>query len=329
MSVKAYYSTDTDAPVLSGQAGALAALLHACLVAGYGAKTPPGGWASPSGIVANKLALHSAFAGATGIWLHMDDSGAQCALVRAWESITTIDGSGDVSVGSAMFPTLAQSPNYGWKKSNASDATARPWAVIADESACFVILDTNGAGDGTGQVCYFFGDIYKYRDSDAYHFLISGGTTIADGNVSAGHNGRLLYHSNYGETFADTRRWIARRYDQLGAAVAVAEAGDGSVLTSPGTYFGQGGDANVKAIPYPNPVDNGILLAPVSVFESGPYVRGQIPGMYQPLHSTPLPDRASLTDLVGVPGKTLQAFKIYGGSANLGQVLFDVTGPWR
>lgn len=317
MSVKVYYSTDAGAPTLTGEVGSLAALLHAVLTVGYGAKTPPGGWVS-TGVVNNKVALHSTFAGATGHWLHVDDNtNAQTASVRGYESLDSLDGAGAPVNPVNPFPTVAQQSTAAWKKSITSDNTARPWTLIADESFFYFASEPSNAE----AIVYSFGDIIPLRSGDAHHCRIAAGTSAATGAVASGHyDGGSLYKLAALYSTTTTGAWLSRAYDQSGFSVNANTIGDNSATTSSTGILGTAGPT------YPNAANNALLLTPLLTAESATkVVRGAMPGTYQPLHPRPLAHKGTISGLAGFLGRTLFALNINSS----GQVLFDVTGPWR
>src|SRR5574337_1914064 len=98
MTVNVYRSSDASAPVLTGQAGSLITVLDACLISGYGSKSPAG-WAKPySG---TNLAAYRAATG-NRFYFRVDDSGTVEARISGYETMS------DVNTGTGQFPTTAQ-----------------------------------------------------------------------------------------------------------------------------------------------------------------------------------------------------------------------------
>lgn len=171
MTVRVYRSTDASAPVLSGQAGALTALLYACLVTGYGALAAAG-WARE--FTATNKAVFRAASG-NRMRLRVDDTSTTEARVIGYEVMT------DADTGTGPFPTNGQvSGGLYLRKSDSADSTARPWVVIADEKR-FYFLNNSAGSDWyvapTGAQMgghFFFGEIASYKSGDAYNTLIMG-----------------------------------------------------------------------------------------------------------------------------------------------------------
>src|SRR5690348_12633571 len=125
-----YSSSDTGAPVLTGQAGSLIAVLDACLVNGYGTQTAAGWTKAFSGT--NKADYR--MAGGNQFYLDVDDSAAQTAAgkeanVRGYEAMTAL------ATGTNAFPTTTQfaAPGQVIRKSATADATSRGWILVADD----------------------------------------------------------------------------------------------------------------------------------------------------------------------------------------------------
>ena len=129
---RAYYSTDSGAPTLTGQVGSLLTLLDTCLVGtagvAYGSKAAAG-WTKPY-TGTNKAAFQNSVAeGGTGVYVRVDDSAAQTALIRAYATMS------DVDTGTSPCPLTTGTYASGGllPKSNTVDSTQRAWALFADE----------------------------------------------------------------------------------------------------------------------------------------------------------------------------------------------------
>lgn len=328
MSVRLFTSADGSAPVVNGTAGSLVNLLKKCLVDGYGAKTPPGGWECVASGNGQKAAFRSNAAGSSQIWLHADDSApstARFARCRAWETLSGLDANGDPASGSSgQFPTVAQQATCGVMKSATADTLSRPWVLVADSQAFYLAIDW--VSHGAKYDLLFFGDALSLRANDVYGCMVAMNTNEAASSpeTSSGHSrmNELMTSTNA----LQTTHWLARRYDQTGAAVNAGKWGDylcANVAT--GTpRLGTGGFV------YPNPADNSLLVAPIGLLEAGPTARGMMPGLYQPLHNGAVDTHVTIDSPAGLPGRTLFNLKTACTAAgNTSHVMFDVTGPWR
>lgn len=99
MTVRVYHSTDSSAPVLSGQVGALIGVLDAILVNGYGSKAAVGWTKAFSG---TNMAAYKQSAGSNQLYLRVDDTNATDARVVGYETMS------DVNTGTGPFPTATQ-----------------------------------------------------------------------------------------------------------------------------------------------------------------------------------------------------------------------------
>jgi hypothetical protein len=151
---------DPGAPTLSGTAGSLLDILRACLVGTAGVAYGTGateklaaGWTEEFTGTNVAAFRNSLAAGGTGGYLRVDDSSAQVALLRSFGSMSDLDtGVGPMPLTSGTFATGAPV-----KKSESSNATARPWILLADERTFYLhiwpsdrplIVEFYGGGDG-------------------------------------------------------------------------------------------------------------------------------------------------------------------------------------
>lgn len=274
-------------------------------------KTAPLGWTKPySGI--NKAAYLPAASYVQCYLRVLDDSTTPTSANGRWAKVRGYETMSDVDTGTGLFPTTEQSANgLSINKSSTSDSTARAWWLIGD-GGIFYLGPFWHASYLTMADGYVFGDINSLKSGDGYSSLIA----AQPSDTLPSYPG-----SGYGFATLDNAagRYLARDYTQLGSAVTVTWLGDHGISTT----LGYGG------LTYPHPIDNGLLFAPVGVKESAGMRSRALPGLYQPLHVTPLAPLATVTDIPDLPERTLQAMSgsTYGGYT--GQALFDITGPWR
>lgn len=167
---RTYASTDTGAPVLTGEAGTLANVLQKCLVDGYGSKVAAGWSLAFSG--ANKIALRNSLAaGGTGHYFRIldDASGAEGVRV-AWMRGHVDMSDVDTPVGSDVIPNVSSYPDGGHiAKSESADATARTWRVWADELTCWLWVKV---GNDNECILAGFGDIDSFFAVDSYRSFV-------------------------------------------------------------------------------------------------------------------------------------------------------------
>lgn len=263
---------------------------------------PVGQWSKPfSGT--NKAVYRSTDPMGTGLYLRVDDSTTSKATVRMYESMTDVD----TGLGASTI-------NY-WMKSNSTDSTARGWRFIADSRLFFLGVRWSSSYPAQHGI-NSFGDIESYKAGDAYGCWLHG----EGSNSTPGYPGHInSFKSVFGGE--DYPAEIARSYTQVGSAVKIYKTG--SRLCD---YMGYSGSA------YPSPVDNGLLLhAPVVLregYSTGSPARGTLPGVLQPVQTTPLADGDIVADIPQMPGRCVLLVTIAVASSE-GRAAFDITGPWR
>lgn len=312
MTVRLYKHDDTSAPVLTGQAGSLTALLDAVLVNGYGSQTAAG-W-SINQTTTNKRGYKQGSGGnhPTGICLYVDDAasgsgGAREARTCGFETMSAI-----TPVGTGQFPNSTQT-NIGAGflsilKSATNDSTARKWYIIADAWTVYLFVEPGYSGNGpTLGTAFIFGDFESYKTGDAYAQVIIArtGENTTDGRFETfsgtfrGDDGHTVQSNLPGHFFS--RHWNQSAVSAQGGKFTPAESigvwsqgssfwpGDGA--KGSGSYndssFGLGYRGQTPhRFPYPNPVDGSMWMAPMWLIQNG--IRGHLKGIYAPCHSTPL-----------------------------------------
>lgn len=303
MTVRIYRSTDASAPVLSGTAGALVAVLDACLVAGYGSKTAAGWAKSYSGT--NKAAYRQP-AGSSQFYLRVNDAGANEARLVGYETMS------DVDTGTGPFPTDAQlSGGTYLYKSLAANATARPWVLVTNGKIFYMFIAPDASNFTQG---FAFGDFLSYKAGDAYGTCIIGGSaTGANSSQLAAMGGNI--------SSATPGNFIARSYTQIGASVQASKHSDG-VKGSINVAGGAGG------MPYPTLPDGALWFAPLWLSEaSAGCLRGELPGLFCPLHNRPLSNGDKFTGSGAYAGKSFEAVHVNAAGA-AGQLFFETSDTW-
>lgn len=280
-------------------------------------KLAPAGFAKA--FAGTNLAAYQLVAvGSTGFYLRLDDTGTTVARVRGFEAMS------DVDTGTGLFPNGSQIGEAGlyWSKSDAADSTARAWWVFADDRGVYVYTKpTNGHEFHSA----YFGDILPIKQTDAYACVLRG---MSDNWVSdtTAMGQSIEYQKHY--------------FDYPGLHVARAASGiGGSAAMRNGMVFLPALNASVTeglagsfGMQYPSPVDSGLLLTSVAIFNAT-HVRGYYPGVY--LSSQLVNSFFSSGDLVDgggdMAGKSLRAIKVGSGttSSQQGVAFFDTTSDWR
>jgi len=273
----------------------------------------PAGWTKPhSGTF--KAAYQSADPGSTQLYLRVDDTEALYTNVRGYENLTDID------TGSGMFPTAAQQATWWWTKSNTANATARPWALVADGSLIWLMEAWHVTYPLIGTLDHF-GDIAPFG-SDAYGCGITAQRGTKGTAAPWSYSSASAYLDN-----ASNPRYLARLADGTGGPVhsglvgpaistnlfsisgtsaATADVGGGVQIGSP-LYIRNGSGDNAAL--------RGILPGARPVFQRNPFTltAGTIVAPVQEAGG----------------GLFLPVSVLCGSSSTPAQVALDILGPWR
>jgi hypothetical protein len=252
--------------------------------------------------------------------LRVDDTGAQEARVVGYETMT------DVDTGTNPFPTAAQqSGGLFVRKSDTADGTSRAWYCVATETMFYLFIDTaSGSTDPSATPTaarvsgLMFGEFTSYRAGDAYNTIIAAGVVTG---TSAGRVGEITNVSTF---VAATGHYIARNYAQVAGAITCTKSLALGVNMGSGTVLGNG-STNIPA--YPDPVTGGLLVSPLIVVESGPNIRGVLPGLWGPLHNSPANHFDTFSGSGGTAGKTFRLMNISSG-ASLGRCAIETSNTW-
>lgn len=254
----------------------------------------------------NKAAYKSSEAGASGLYLRIDDADARFCRTRGYETMSDVDN------GTGLFPTAAQLANGPtWTKSGTADSTARPWVLVGD-GRLFYLFSGYYTSSSQPYAPYVFGDITSYKTGDLYNAIIVGGTT--DFLSYAG--------SEFGKTDKSSTIgcWISRSYTQLGEALNFSRYGSHSC-----SYMG-----GLQGEAYPSLASGGLLISPVMLYENST-TRGFLPGIFQPIHATPPAAGTVLSGVTGMGGRNVLMVSM-GYTNSSGTAItpaVDITGPWR
>lgn len=321
-----YSSTDPGAPVLTGLAGSGLSLLRALLVNGYGSgvDTKAGlGWTEPfSGT--NKAVFRNNPTSGSGYRLRVDATLTRALRMRAYATMTTVDA------GTGPTPTTTQrSAGSIWPTSTAASSAPRRWWAIGNERAFYLWVwvadDVEFPNDG---IAYFAGDIVSLKPGDAHAFAVSGSESTSYAGDPYMTQSRLFTGDypvmNVGEQLYCGLH-IARGYAGTGGSIGLAT----TQPTPPAAFYGALG------VPYPYPLNAGMVWQPAFVHEAAGIWRGTLPGLVVPLHQQPFADLTPLSGLVGMPaGESWLAKRFTGvaagyGASYGGQVLFRLGQPWE
>lgn len=323
MTVRVYRSTDAGAPSLIGTRGSLINVLSAVLTGpsfngtgnAYGS-TPCAGWSRP--FTGTNLAAYQQPATANQRFLLIDETTADSsARVTGYETMTSISG------GVGPFPAGDQITNSKLFlcKSTTFDATSRPWIIIATDKLFHMWVNCSGAAPpvvSTPAAMLTFGDFISYAPGDTYNTVLISAATV-------GPNVFQPVLSTGGLQTLAAGHFYPRSYNQTGTS---AQGTKGTVGPQCGTASSGGGGLST-----PNATDGKIYVSPFQLGESvsgtGTILRGELPGVYALLHtaSSLFNDADMLTDVAGLPGKTLELHYLYNSGA-AGAILLETSNTW-
>lgn len=290
MPVNFYASTDPEAPTLAGQADSLNNLLKSCLVDGYGAKVPAG-WTSPyyDSTFRQRVFLT---AGIPRAYIAVRDGGAGTAVARearlfGYETMSAWNQ------GAGLFPSVAQRANgYFARKSATLDATARNWFLVADGRRFYLFMES---GDVPGTVSMvMFGAFRSYKPNDDYAFQIMG--RLVEGATTYTTTQELC-NARYPSIATTGNITLMRSYDGVGSGAWGGQITDSSKAAATATAF-----AGASGMTYPNPVDGGLYLAKTWINETNA-LRGELPGIWNPLHNRPINHGDTFTGVEGLESR--------------------------
>jgi hypothetical protein len=327
MTVREYWSGDTSAPSLTGQAGGLITVLDAILVNGYGSQTAAGWTKTFSGT--NKANYKNT---GTGAVLYVDDSaagtgGAKEARVTGFKTDTAL------GTGTGQFPTAAQSTiGIGMlivRKSTTADGTVRGWRCLADGTFFYLFTET---GDYTGPVTAFgfgFGDFTAQGSSDTSNAMIKG-RTIENSNLA--NNGSSTAAEPFAQlTLPNTTslsnttpgQYTMANGANQGGSLAFGKHSDQTKMGWSGSGTGMqmgflgewhnGGSAGrwVNNFAFPNPFDIATYAGKVFIHQQGA-VRGILKNLHCPLQNVPFNHGDQITGTGDFAGKTFRVINLVG-----------------
>jgi hypothetical protein len=289
-------------------------------------------------------------------YLRVDDSGtmptaaAKEAVATGFGSMTAHDYGTDAFGYSNMALTSgALYSGVNWRKSSVADTSTREWNIVGDGKVFYIIPNAKIVGpapntDSSGRLLLMFGECLSYRPNDTGACLISGNylsnsdlcTTngTPTGGIGQGQMNALAGGASWSP---GSGAYWARASNGVLVGAAAGNASYGGIGPSGTTAnYCHANMANVQSkIPYPHPVDGGLILLSMIGMEwySGGWgQRAALPGLSHHGHETePGWHLDRISGVVGLPtGSTIMFFRAgITTTINVGGLWsVDVFGPW-
>jgi hypothetical protein len=164
-----------------------------------------------------------------------------------------------------------------------------------------------------------FGDALEFKPGDAYLSWVTGDPNENDLS-SYQYNGLFNAATNITNSTASLAPVIFAARDFTGIPGVRLMQVYGTALSSV-----LGGSTYIS---YPHQIDNGFYMTPALLVQgSPPLIRGRMPGYYEPLHGTSLPNTQIIDNVVGFTGRKFMMLWGKNGSST-GAAVVDITGPW-
>lgn len=304
MSVNVYKSTDASAPVLTGSAGSLIAVLDGCLVNGYGSKSPAG-WTKPFSGTNTAVYRQPVPPNSNGFYLNVSDTANDYTTVYGCEVST------GVGTGTA-FPT------GGCQFHKGGVTSTRRWDLVATQKTFYLYMNTSNSNPPVSGVINMFGDITSHVPGDAYHTMIVGGANSQQYFASLTTTLNTTYSGHA----------MARSYTQTGGGILVGKFSDGSV---PAHAFCSGNLSGKSS--FPEPINQSLIFSPVFVHQqatTGP-VRGVLPGIWNCINASQnsFTHGNQITGTGTLAGKILEAWKPQEPTYGVPSVVFvEISDTW-
>lgn len=256
------------------------------------AKTPAAGWQKQFNDT-NRAVYRSGNSGSTLCAIRVDDTTAQYATVLGAESYTDISTAVN-SIGTHYF-----------KKSNLTDANARPWMIVADDKTFYIGIQWNNNGSYD---FYSAGDFATWVTGDAFNFRLQGALLSAPGAIgqySSVNDASDFWSSNYSlcpRAYSQVLGAIASYQMSLAGALGLSTANAAqSYCWAMSGVRGHNATLNVASYASPSLADNGYHFVPVYVMEiagAGRILRGMVRGLLHVIENQP--QASGYTILTGV-----------------------------
>lgn len=284
------------------------------------------GWTKP--FTGTNLAAFKQPASLTNpVYFRFDDTTTTYATFRGYEAMTAI------GTGTGEFPTTAQrSIALGVNKSGSADTSARTWVLVVSEGTVYFWSANTTASDGSTGYMIMFGDFVSYKTGDAWNkFAIGTGWNGSSINITPTYN----YAANLNSYIYSTGiydHYIARSYTQSGACINMCKVSDYAKSYGQAAMGSSAGAYGNMA--YPHPIDGGLYLANLWLaepYQTNALLRGEMVGIWNPLHYQPLSHYDTFSGVGGLAGKEFMALRGAPSANNTSygcQYFLEISDTW-
>ena len=264
-------------------------------------KVAPLGWEkSFSGT--NKAVYRSLDPTTNQFYLRVDDTNTLYSAVTVYETMSSVDAG-----------TGASATKY-WKKSTTANTTSMPWHAIGNKKVFYFFSDWHPTYT-LQPAGYAFGWFPSFKSGDGYNTLLIGHDVSAPSTPVNNQD-----FAKIGVSAETEGQVISRSYSQIGSYISFYK------LAGVGLHTAMGYDS---AFQFPNPVDNGIHLFPVYIYETSNNLRGKLAGVLTPNEYT---NGAfySRDKTIVVDGKRYIAYRINNSASSnqYGNCWFSLDEEW-
>lgn len=269
------------------------------------AKLGGAGWSMP--FSKTNVKVFKQGAGSNGRYLRLDDTTNFKVMARGYENMF------DVDTGTGPFPvTRYDGLPYVVFPKPISVVTVQPrdWVIVATEKMFYIYMKTYPS-EGYG-IMACFGDFISYLPGDMYNTIISGSESSDSTYTSTS------FQSIDGSVGNGV--YAPRAYTQVGAAIPLPKI----VLGRSASYMG----VHAPRV-YPDPVTKALNITSIKLWETNT-LRGELPGILQPMHDKPLLNFDILNGTGPLTGKTFLALRFgYGiDSVITYQPFLEISNTW-
>ena len=275
------------------------------------AKVAPAGWTEPYTPSTTNISCFKQ-GGGNGFYFNIDETAVQLSRVVGFESMTACN----VTNGTAAFPTNTQfSGGLYWNRSDASSTATRAWIIIATDRHLYLHINATNSTSTTANDSMLAGmiDLKSYRTSDGFATLMMGGASAPVTTNSIG----MITITNPATSIVG--HFITRPYTQIGSSTM---AGKNAIDSIKGTGVNL---ASAPSYGFPCPVDNGLWMSKIRAYDTTSGVpRGELPGLWDPMHLRPLVHLDTMAGSGDLAGKTFITLSGYPAA----QCFIETSNTW-